>query len=351
MMVSNPLQISTETIIDDIFTKNAKSSKKRINNRFTFLQSDIEEAGLTPTECKVLASINSCMFGNDHAKTNRASLAQKTCYRVETISRSMKRLKYTYNLVDYESTGRGYIIRLTDFCRSIPKLVKYYGQVGLKKLLELFQNLKSIFEKGEDSIPDDPLPESSEVTLDHTRSDPESLLTYNKEFIKEKETAPPSGSARKPSENPSSDPDRQLSADPFLKPINDKVDVYLEQIEKGCKKILSFPKKGAKPFNPFKAVNWARKNGYHPGAITYTINAMADERNWDVIGNPFAWFRSIVSNQSKNFYEKDSMKLASDIKLEERCFSEKVGNLFNQLIGSFKEKKARKNTGLEIDTI
>lgn len=330
----------SKTIIQDIFGQTLKTPAKRIKERFNYIQADIEEAGLKPTECRLLASINSCMFGNDFAKTSRAKLAQKTSYRQETISRSLKRLKNQYHLVDYENTGRGYIIRLTNFCRAIPKLVRAYGQLGIKKLLELYQQLKTQFEKGDDCTP--------EVTLDHTRGDSGSHHTIIKEHFN-KETAPAPETVREPVQSLPPDPDEnQPSAGPFSKSLGEKMDGQMDEIESSCKKILNFPKKSGKAFNPVQAVNWAIKMNYHYKAIAYTINAMADADNWDVIDNPFGWFKAIVISRSKNFNEQDNMQLADDRKFAEQCFTKKFGDMISRLKAYYTTDKTAKSARIDL---
>lgn len=349
-----------QTIIDDIFKSKQVPLKKHFVSRFTYIQSDIEEAGLQPTECRILASINSLFFGRDVAKTNRSQLARKTTYTKETISRSMQRLQNRHHLIEYENNGRGYIIRLSDFARSISKLVKHYGQVGLQKLFQLYCRLKDIFEGNDteqtnDTFTDpdpktDPDPgqnqvsATSEVRQDHFRSDPGALHTLlYKESFKETETAP---AACLP--DPKAPVQPKTPNQPMAVPSeNQKTDT--ETINRACKTILSFPRKSGKAFNPFQAVQWAIKKGYHHRAITETICAMAERNVWQDIGNPFGWFKSVVSTRSKNCNEQDFINRSETIKAEEKIHGSKFDGFFKKALSEYREKKKARKRALEID--
>ena len=356
-----------QTIIDDIFKSKSVPLKKHFVSRFTYIQSDIEEAGLQPTESRLLASINSLFFGRDVAKTNRSQLARKTTFTKETISRSMQRLQHRHHLIEYDNTGRGYIIRLSGFARSISKLVKHYGQLGLKKLFQLYCRLKDIFE-GNDTEqilaaeisanepftdPDpktDPDPDqnqvsaTSEVRSDHFRSDPGALLTYlYKESFKETETAP---AACLP--DPKTPVQPETSNQPqAVHSENQKTET--ETINRACKKILSLPRKPGKPFNPFQAVQWAVKNGFHHRAITETICAMASKNVWQDIGNPFGWFKSVVSTRSKNCNEQDFISRSDNIKADEKIHGAKFDGFFQKALSEYREKKKARKRAFEID--
>jgi len=99
------------------------------------------------------------------------------------------------------------------------------------------------------------------------------------------------------------------------KHFRDRLDRVMVQVKGACDSIIALPQKENRAFNPYQAVQKAVNDGMHPDAILYVLGEMVDNWNSGLIENPWGWWRSVLTKNSRNLWEKENAEQAEGYKL------------------------------------